>query len=161
MAESAGGDDAAVNHVGICVADLGRSRRFYEEVLGFRYWWALSVPDDDASRLLQLPAPLGVQAVYLAHEGLVLELIHFDTAGAASGRPRRMNDLGLTHLSVAVADIPATLAKVETHGGAILDDTDMGGWAIMIRDPDGQLIELTTFTFRAMRPPWPEPPSAR
>ena len=26
----------------------------------------------------------------------------------------------------------------------------------MIRDPDGQLIELTTFHFRSMRPPWPD-----
>ena len=161
MPEEAEGGNAAVNHVGICVADLGRSRRFYEQALGFRYWWALTVPDDDASRLLQLPAPLGVQAVYLAHEGLVLELIHFATAGAASERPRVMNDLGLTHLSVAVADIPAALAKVVSNGGEVLDDTDMGGRAVMIRDPDGQLIELTTFKFRAMRPPWPEPRSAR
>lgn len=26
----------------------------------------------------------------------------------------------------------------------------------MIRDPDGQLIELTTLGFPAMRPPWPD-----
>ncbi len=32
----------------------------------------------------------------------------------------------------------------------------MGGRAIMIRDPDGQLIELTTFGFQDMRPPWPD-----
>ena len=32
----------------------------------------------------------------------------------------------------------------------------MGGRAIMIRDPDGQLIELTTFGFRSMWPPWPD-----
>ncbi len=133
---------------------------FYEEVLGFRYWWALTVPDDDASQLLQLPAPLGVQAVYLVHEGFVLELIHFGTAGARSERPRVMNDLGLTHLSVAVTDIPATLAKVVPNGGEILDDTSMGGMAIMIRDPDGQLIELTTFRFRSTQPPWPEAGSA-
>ena len=34
----------------------------------------------------------------------------------------------------------------------------MGGAAIMIRDPDGQLIELTTPHFKTMRPPWPGPP---
>ena len=36
----------------------------------------------------------------------------------------------------------------------------MGGLAIMIRDPDGQLIELTTFAFHDMRPPWPELPAS-
>jgi hypothetical protein len=48
------------------------------------------------------------------------------------------------------------VAKVRPAGGEILEDTDMGGRAIMIRDPDGQLIELTTFGFRAMWPPWPD-----
>jgi len=49
----------------------------------------------------------------------------------------------------------SVLAKVKTHGGEVLEDTDMGGRAVMIRDPDGQLIELTTFGFQDMRPPWP------
>ena len=67
-----------------------------------------------------------------------------------------MNDLGFTHLSVAVDDMGAALARVRPAGGEILEDTDMGGRAVMIRDPDGQLIELTTFGFRAMWPPWPD-----
>jgi predicted enzyme related to lactoylglutathione lyase len=67
-----------------------------------------------------------------------------------------MNNLGLTHLSIAVADISLTLERVVPSGGEILDDTKMGGAAIMIRDPDGQLIELTSFHFHAMRPPWPD-----
>lgn len=155
MGEPAGREEAAVNHVGLCVADIERSRRFYQEVLGFRSWWDLAVPDESASRLLQLPAPLGVRAAYLAHDGLVLELIHFAAAPAGPQRRRRMNDPGLTHLSVAVADIPAVLEKVVPYGGQILEDTDMGGLAVMIRDPDGQLVELTTFGFRASRPPYP------
>jgi catechol 2,3-dioxygenase-like lactoylglutathione lyase family enzyme len=160
MDKAAESGNAAVNHLGICVADLGRSRRFYEEVLGFRYWWELTVPDKDASQLLQLPAPLGVHAVYLAHQGFVLELIHFSQGSTRSGPRRVMNDPGFTHLSIAVTDVPATLEKVVSHGGEILNDTDMGGLAIMIRDPDGQLIELTTAHFQAMRPPWPEGQSA-
>ena len=90
---------------------------------------------------------MGAKAVYLVNDGFVLELIAL--------RPRRIPPLppagderpGLTHLSVAVADIAATLAKVEPTGARSWQDTDMGGLAIMIRDPDGQLIELTTFGF--------------
>jgi len=150
------GGGVTVNHVGICVSDLGRSRRFYEEVLHFRYWWELAVPDEGTARLLQLPAPLGVTAVYLTSDRFVVELIHFAAAGTHDGPRRVMNDPGLTHLSVAVEDLDGALASVEPHGGTILHDTAMGGAAIMIRDPDGQLIELTSPRFAAMRPPWPE-----
>jgi lactoylglutathione lyase len=150
------GQDSVFNHVGICVSDLERSRRFYEDVLQFHYWWELDIPDEGSSRLLQLTAPLGTKAVYLTHQRFVLELIYFAEGGTRPGRQRVMNDPGLTHLSIAVADIPATLEKVVPNGGEILTDTDMGGMAIMIRDPDGQLIELTSFHFHAMRPPWPE-----
>ncbi len=157
-AEPGTGEAVAFNHVGICVTDLDRSRRFYEGVLQFRYWWGLDVPDEGASRLLQLPEPVGSKAVYLVNGPFVLELIFYADAGIHPAPQRVMNDLGFTHLSVAVPDMEAVLAEVVPHGGEIVHDTDMGGRAIMIRDPDGQLIELTTFGFRAMRPPWPDLP---
>src|SRR5262249_29518724 len=34
------------NHVGLCVADGSRSRRFYEGLLGFEFWWELEPPDE-------------------------------------------------------------------------------------------------------------------
>ena len=153
---------ASVNHVGLCVSDLDRSRRFYEYVLGFRYWWELDVPDEASAPLMQIPPPVGSRAVYLVNGRFVLELIHHADAGIHPAPRRVMNDLGFTHLSMAVPDIEAVLGKVRPAGGDIEEDTDMGGRAIMIRDPDGQLIELTTFGFRTMWPPWPDaaaPPS--
>lgn len=151
------GRDAAIlfNHVGLCVTDLDRSRRFYEEVLGFRRWWAMDVPDEGTAKLLQLEPPLGVKAVYLVKDRFVIELLHYSTGVTRPPTRRTMNDPGLTHLSLAVADIPAVLAKVAAHGGEVLEDTDMGGMAVMLRDPDGQLIELTTHRFHESRPPWP------
>lgn len=155
-AEPGRGASVAFNHIGLCVTDLDRTRRFYEDVLRFHYWWELDVPDEGCSRLLQLPEPVGSKAVYLVNGNFVLELIYYADAGIHPAPRRVMNDLGLTHLSVAVEDMEATLAKVTSRGGEILEDTDMGGRAIMIRDPDGQLIELTTLGFPAMRPPWPD-----
>jgi len=154
--ESGDGETVSFNHVGLCVSDLARSRRFYEDVLGFHYWWELGVPDEAAGPLMQIPPPVGSSAVYLVKDRFVLELIHFADAGVHPSPRRVMNDLGFTHLSVAVADIGAVLAQIEPAGGDILEDTDMGGRAIMIRDPDGQLIELTTLAFRSMWPPWPD-----
>ena len=155
---SAPGDGAAAscNHIGICVSDLDRSRRFYEEVLDFRYWWQLSPPDEGTGPLMQLDPPVGATAVYLVNGRFVLELLHYAGAGIHEAPRRLLNDLGLTHLSVAVADMAAAKAKVVPGGGEVLEDTDMWGRAVMIRDPDGQLIELTTFGFREMWPPWPD-----
>ena len=101
------GDGGAVsfNHIGLCVSDLARSRRFYEDVLGFRYWWELMVPDEAAGPLMQIPPPVGSSAVYLVNDRFVLELIHYADAGVHPAPRRVMNDLGFTHLSVAVADM--------------------------------------------------------
>jgi lactoylglutathione lyase len=149
------GEQAVFNHVGICVTDLDRSKRFYEQVLQFRYWWELDAPDEGTSQLLEIPAPVGLHAVYLVRDGLVLELLHFGQAGAKDFRERVMNEPGLTHLSFSVGDIPAVLEKVVPNGGEILEQTNMQA-AIIIRDPDGQLIELTSAAWRDVLPPLPD-----
>jgi lactoylglutathione lyase len=136
----------AFNHVGQCVSDLARSRRFYEELLRFEVERELHPPDDPSSTLLRLPTPLGMTALYLRRDGLVLELLHF-TGGTVPVRPRVMNEPGLTHISVSVDDVDAVCAQVAEYGGEVLADTNIGA-GIFIRDPDGQLLELLPMTYR-------------
>jgi catechol 2,3-dioxygenase-like lactoylglutathione lyase family enzyme len=137
-----------VNHIGLCVTDIAVSRRFYEDLLGFTHQRDLEVPDAPASKLLRVPEPVGMTAVYLERDGFILELLHFDREGNAPQRERPFTEPGLTHLSFSVDDIAATCAQVAALGGEVLTDTDMGGRAIMIRDPDGQLIELLPMSYR-------------
>ncbi len=140
---------AVYNHLGQCVTDLERARRFYVEVFDFEIEREIHPPDDLSARLLRLSPPLGMTACYLRRDGLVLELLHFSGEGGAP-RPfveRTMNDPGLTHLSFSVDDIPTTCALVNAHGGRVLDDTDIGA-GIFVRDPDGQLIELLPMSYR-------------
>jgi catechol 2,3-dioxygenase-like lactoylglutathione lyase family enzyme len=134
-------DRSVFNHLGQCVTDLARSRRFYEEALGFEFWRELAPPDESSAKLLGLDAPLGMTACYLRLGGLVLELLHFGSE-SHQRRPatRTMDEPGLTHLSIS-CDIPATCAKVEALGGTVLSATDIGA-GMFVRDPDGQLIEL-------------------
>jgi catechol 2,3-dioxygenase-like lactoylglutathione lyase family enzyme len=137
------------NHIGHCVTDLERSRRFYEAALGFTHQRDLQVPDGPAAQLLRVPAPVGMTAAYLERDGFVLELLHFAREGNDPQRERSFTEPGLTHLSFSVDDIPATCALVVEHGGQVLEDTDMGGRAIMVTDPDGQLLELLPMSYRA------------
>lgn len=144
------------NHVGLVVSDLARSRRFYEDLLGFTYWWEFPVPDEQAAPVLRIAPPMGMTAIYLVHGGLVLELMQFAAPGAQAARQERvMNEPGLTHISIAAADFEGLLARVPEFGGEVLWDTKNDAVAF-IRDPDGQLIELGTMDWRAMLPPLPD-----
>jgi lactoylglutathione lyase len=129
------------NHVGLCVADRERSRRFYEGLLGFQFWWEIEPPDDRTAQLVQLPEPLGTHATYLVRDGLVLELIDYAKREVQAGQERFMDQVGLTHLSFSVSDLGGALEKVENFGGLVLDGT-VSEYSAMIRDPDGQLLEL-------------------
>jgi catechol 2,3-dioxygenase-like lactoylglutathione lyase family enzyme len=141
-------DDVAFNHLGHCVTDLARSRRFYEELLGFEFERELHPPDDPSSTLLRLKKPLGMTALYLRRDGLVLELLHF-AGGTVSGRERVMNEPGLTHISVSIADVDGVCARVADYGGEVLTDTNIG-FGVFIRDPDGQLVELLPMSYREL-----------
>ena len=133
---------ATFNHVGHCVRDVQRAQRFYEAVLGFTFQRRLDVPEGPASRLLRVERPVGASAVYLERDGFVLELLHFDREGNDPQRARSFTEPGLTHLSFTVEDLDAACALVTEHGGEVLADTRVADLAIMIRDPDGQLLEL-------------------
>ena len=136
------------NHVGQCVTDLARSKRFYCELLGFTFQREISPPDDMSARLLGLEPPLGMTAAYLGRDGLVLELLHFDAAGQTRPYERRgMNEPGLTHISLSVDDLDGVLAKIADYGGEALPDSNIGA-GVFVRDPDGQLVELLPMEYR-------------
>jgi lactoylglutathione lyase len=142
------------NHVGICVADSGRSRRFYEHLLGFEFWWELKPPDEGTGQLLQLPGPIRLHATYLVRDGLVLELLDYRAREIREKPERVMDEAGLTHLSFSVSDLGGSLAMVEELGGSVVDDT-VTQFSAMIRDPDGQLIEVLADDWLAALPPRP------
>ena len=141
VADGPGGAAVTVNHVGLCVTDLDRSRRFYEGALGFAFDRSLQPPDAVCATLLGVEPPVGLTAVYLTRGAFTLELLHFDRPGNPPARERAMPEPGLTHLSVNTDDLEAALARVAAHGGEVLTATHVGV-AVMVRDPDGQLLEL-------------------
>ena len=140
---------SAFNHVGQCVTDLDRSKRFYCELFGFTFEREISPPDESSAQLMSLTPPLAMTAAYLVRDGLVLELLHYAAQGQTqSFRARTMNEPGLTHLSLSVDDIDAVCARVPEYGGEVVAGSNIGA-AVFVRDPDGQLLELLPMTYRA------------
>jgi lactoylglutathione lyase len=142
------------NHLGLCVADRERSRQFYEGLLGFQFWWELDAPDEGTDQLLQLEKPVGLHATYLVRDGLVLELLDYSGRSVYAGPERVMDQIGLTHISFSVSDLGGVLEKVAEFGGAVVDGT-VSQRSAMIRDPDGQLLELLSDGWLAVLPPRP------
>ncbi len=133
-------------HVGICVADLERSLRFYRDLLGFTPEHELEMGGEPTDTLLRLRGSQ-FKAVYLTRDGVRIELLCFASPPAPARRERVMNEYGLTHLSFRVADLRAVVRGLRAAGERVLDDTlldfpDFHSAACFVVDPDGQLIEL-------------------
>jgi catechol 2,3-dioxygenase-like lactoylglutathione lyase family enzyme len=139
-----------ISHVGLRVRDLDKSKRFYE-ALGFTEAKRLTVPDAVAGGLLGLTPPIGFEAVYLQNDGFILQLLTFSGYPAPDEAERTMVVAGLTHLSIAVDDIAEAQATVRSAGGTVIADPG-GGFACMVRDPEGQLVELIHSSVRPIPP---------
>lgn len=136
-----------LTHIGICVSDWERSLRFYRDVLGFKYLSELQIAGEPSDTLLQLDN-VALRAIYLERDGTRIELLHYASPGhQGNGRTRPMNQLGLTHLSLRVDNLAATLDQLRQAGVGAIDKTRIdipafAAAAIFITDPDGTLIEL-------------------
>jgi catechol 2,3-dioxygenase-like lactoylglutathione lyase family enzyme len=147
-----------LTHIGICVSDWERSLRFYRDVLGFRYRSELQVAGEPSTTLLQLEN-VELRAIYLERDGTRIELLHYASPGhRGDDTPRAMNQLGLTHLSLRVDNLAASLAELKKAGVQILQRTHIDipafeAAAIFITDPDGTLIELVQAPGDPEQPP--------
>jgi len=97
--------------------------------------------------MFALPEPIDLRVAYLQRDGWVLELLCPQAAGVTA-RERTMAEAGLTHISICVDDIDDTESKAAAYGGEVLADRSFKGMVSLIRDPDGQLIELLPMTYR-------------
>jgi shikimate kinase/catechol 2,3-dioxygenase-like lactoylglutathione lyase family enzyme len=139
-----------VSHVGICVADMDRSLRFYRDGLGFQATHDFSV-GPEFGRLMEVDG-VRLHSQFLRRDGVSIELLHFAEPGqSGDGSRRPVNRLGFTHLSIRVPDVTAAAARVVQVGGVVLEGTrtTFGGAGdegvmdfVYCTDPDGTRIEL-------------------
>jgi lactoylglutathione lyase len=137
------------SHLGICVADLDRSTRFYVDVLGFRELVSL---DFDSVLKATMEREGDFTSRMLARDDVRIELLHWHEGEVSGdGQRRTMDSRGVTHLCFRVDDAeelfdiarrsggeawPGTLTSIAGMG---LDGTDLR--TVYLTDPDGVRIE--------------------
>jgi catechol 2,3-dioxygenase-like lactoylglutathione lyase family enzyme len=146
---------AAVETVGMTVANLDRSAAFFTNILGFE-----PVSDTElAGRPYELLQGVFGARMRVARLRLGEEQIELTEYLAQRGRPypadTRGNDRWFQHMAIVVSDMDAAYARLRAHsvahastGPQRLPDwnPDAGGIAAYyFRDPDGHFLEILAF----------------
>jgi catechol 2,3-dioxygenase-like lactoylglutathione lyase family enzyme len=135
------------SHVGLCVADLDRSVRFWCDGLGFEQAERYDLTDALApgiAEALEVPSPVDLTSQMIVHGELKIELLHYRSPSVEGTPSTSRRQRGLTHVSFWVDDVDAAAARLVEFGGTILPTTRTNpGIAIQfLEDPDGTRVEL-------------------
>jgi catechol 2,3-dioxygenase-like lactoylglutathione lyase family enzyme len=137
-----------MSHVGLCVADLDRSLRFYTEGLGFDVVASFTFGDEVAGTA-EMPPGLEGGSTMIDKDGARIELLWYAKPGVQGTPSKVRNQLGLTHLCLEVDSIAETAARLVALGATVLESTrtHLGSGAaaidlLVLTDPDGNRIEL-------------------
>ena len=127
-----------VQHVGLVVSDVERSRRFYRDALGLE-----EVPRPPNFTFAGAWFRFGEDEIHLLAEA--------DTTGGAGIRdPGRGVAYGLaTHLAFEVVDLDAACARLEENAVALVGGPMARGdgvTQVFFRDPDGYVLEFFQWT---------------
>jgi catechol 2,3-dioxygenase-like lactoylglutathione lyase family enzyme len=132
-----------IQHVGLVVSDLERSRRFYAEALGLE-----EVPR---------PSNFTFDGAWFRFGGTELHLLaeEHTTGGAGQGDAGEGAARGLTsHLAFEVDDLEHALTTLRRHGveleGGPMPRGD-GVTQVFFLDPDGYVLELFQWTHEDQR----------
>jgi catechol 2,3-dioxygenase-like lactoylglutathione lyase family enzyme len=145
----------AVDSVGVTVADLERSVRFYTEVLDFE---RVAEWEEAGVEYERLYGVFGAR-VRVARLALGSEALELRQFLAPQGRPfpqdSRSNDRWFQHVAIIVSDMQRAYAVLREHGVARASvapqtlpewNRDAGGIeAFYFRDPDGHFLEVLHF----------------
>lgn len=139
-----------IDHLAIVVADLEKSRKFFE-ILGFEETIRSTL---DAAFLESVTNIRGAAGSFVGmkHQDsqLIIELLHFDSPETLSdpqcGDPSR---IGFRHLAFSVQDIESTVARLKEFGVEFLSPIrtweKTGKRLVYFRGPDGILMELAEY----------------
>lgn len=121
-------------HIGIFITDLGRSKKFYEDVLEFETIYECGLEEKDGTT---------TQIAFVKNGNLVLELVE-------TANPQKRQDGWVDHIAMAVEDIESIQKMLEERGVKFETDAPVFGknvfpngakW-LTFRGPDGEHLEV-------------------
>lgn len=152
-AEAASGSPRTTIDIGVHVRDVDASANFYTNVIGFTEVEGFDVADDFATAAgLTDGQPLSVRVFVLGEEPSATRLKLMAIPDVETTIPDNAyvhSQLGIRYLTVYIDDTNAALARMRAAGmkpvadGPVLIGGDPSGdYLTVVRDPDGNLIEL-------------------
>lgn len=141
-------------HFGIVVSDIEAAVAFYGGVLGLAEREGFSVPAELCTAAgLTDDEPLQVRVFATSAENKDATMVKLMTVPGVTSRDSDNtfihSQLGISYLTIRVSDLDASLARVRAAGGAVLakgpvplGDRPESDQLAVVRDPDGNLIEL-------------------
>lgn len=151
--------EMSVSHIGLCVTDLDTSLRFYTEGLGFEVAETYTAGGEVAAAA-EIDTAGQMTSQMLLKDNFRLELLWWaDEPGCVGAPSTTRNQLGLTHLSFAVDDIPSAEARLVALGAKVIEPTrtsinneNVAADLVFLTDPDGTRIELVNWGNAASKP---------
>jgi glyoxylase I family protein len=136
-----------LSHLGLCVADLDRSLRFYCGGLGFTPAEGYDLDErmlDGLDRALEVSSPVQLRSQMITNGELKIELLHFSEPRPTGAPSPSRGQIGFTHLSFFVDDVDTVALHLATLGGEVLATTRarLGYEVVFVADPDGTRVEL-------------------
>jgi catechol 2,3-dioxygenase-like lactoylglutathione lyase family enzyme len=135
----------SLDHVGLGVADMERSLRFYRDQLGMEIVMDLDISDDRIGRVIGIPGAK-CRIVHLKLEIAVLELFCYThPSGINSARTTRQCDQGLIHIGFQVTDFHRHVAELREKGIVFLGEPvefRPNVWVLYFQGPDGEVCEF-------------------
>jgi len=135
-----------MDHVGIVVDDLAAAIEFFVE-LGLELEGERSLEGRSVDRIVGLDGVRTDFAFMQTPDGNGrLELIKFHSPSSESGnRHEPANAPGIRHVTFAVEDIDAVVARLRARGAELVGELvnyEDSYWLCYVRGPDGIIVEL-------------------
>jgi catechol 2,3-dioxygenase-like lactoylglutathione lyase family enzyme len=132
-------------HVGLTVADLGRSIAFYRDVVGLDEGDTVRSANAQFAALTNNPGAV-LKAVFMTRGALTLQLLEYEAGGGVALTVGH-NHPGSPHLSFFVPDIEETHRAIAARGDVPITSeivTNASGTirSFYVADPDGAPVEF-------------------
>jgi len=148
----------AIDHINIVVAELGRSVKFYTEVLGFAKTKEAYLEGGWIDEIVGLRGVKARVAYVVAPAGEPrIELLCYEAPpGGATAVNSRANTVGLRHVALRVDDLAGTVARLRKAGvtlfsapvrvpAGVVKHEAGEKTLVYFLDPDGVILELTEY----------------